>query len=294
MTTYILSTLCSDNFKKGIKEIAKDAIYLTTPQKLSSVAELKGDDEKILVIDPDFVDWEITREDLESIKNLKAVLVSSTSFSWVDQTYLEENNIPLINVKDWCTQAVAEYSIMMALNLARKMALLIKDDFPLDYGKYCGSQLKGKTAGIVGMGNIGKAVAERVKGLGMNVIYWSKNSTTDLATKVELEELFKTADFVFPTMADNAEVQKLITDEMLKSLKPTSYFVSIVHRYYNHDLLIEMVKNNQLAGYAFEDSKTKMKDYQGNIWVAPEYAWCTYESLENNDEKLVENVKVAL
>ena len=294
MNLYFLSTLVESHFKKSIEPISKNITYITRPSKLSDVSELKEDDEKIIVIDPDFVEWEVTRSDLESIKNLKAVLVSSTSFSWVDQSFLNENNIPLINVKDWCTQAVAEYATTMALNLARKIPLLIQNNFELDYAKYCGVELKNKTAGIIGIGNIGNAIAEKAKGLGMNIIYWSKNSKTDIAKYIELEDLFKTSDFIFPTMADNSETKKIITDEFIKSMKQSSYFISIVHRYYNHNLLIEMTKENKISGYGFEDNELKMKDLNGNIWVAPEYAWCTKESFQTNDRKLLENIKMAL
>jgi lactate dehydrogenase-like 2-hydroxyacid dehydrogenase len=294
MKTYILSELITEEFKQNLSLVTDSVVYISTPQKLSSIKQLQGSEEKIVVIDPDFVDWIVTKEDLATISNLEAVIVSSTSFGWLDVNYLKGKDIPLINVKDWSTQAVAEWAIFMALNLSRNLPLLIKDGFPLDYGKYRGKELNGKTAGVIGMGNIGKAIAKRAVGLGMNVVYWSKNSKTDLAKYVELEELFKTADYVFPTMADNSETQKLITDSMLRSLKSTSYFLSIVHHYYNHKLLIDMVKNKKLAGYGFEDSKSAMSDYSGNIWVAPEYAWCTKESYDNNDKKLLENVKSAL
>jgi glyoxylate reductase len=294
MTTFILSNLTNDKFKGWMSDLTKDVVYLTKPTKISEISELKSDEEKMLVIDPDFVEWKVTSEDLESVKNLKAVLVQSTSFGWVDQTFLNKNNIPLINVKDWCTESVAEWAVMMALNLARKVPMLIKDDFPLDYDIYCGNQIKGKTAGIIGMGNIGKALARRLKGLGLEIIYWSKNSKTSDGKLVELDNLFKDADFVFPTLADNEETRKILTDEHLRSMKKEAIFVSIVHQYYNHNLLIQMVENKKLAGYGFEDNKSKFTDFKGNIWVVPEYAWCTIESTEQNDHKLFENIKTAL
>lgn len=294
MNIYFLSGLISEEFKKKFAEISSNVTYLTTPQKLSEVKELQGDDEKFVVIDPDFVEWKVTNEDLESVKNLRAVFVSSTSFGWVAQDYLNKYGIPLSNVKDWCTQAVAEWAIMMAFNLARKVPLIIKDNYVLDYSKYQGMDLKGKTVGIIGMGNIGKAIAERAEGLGMKVIYWSKNTKNDKYTFVELEQLFKEADVVFPTMADNAESKKVITDDLLKSMNRTAIFASIVHKYYNHDLVLQLVKEGKLYGYGFEDSTVKMNDFEENVWVAPEYAWCTLNSSENNDTKLLENIQEAL
>lgn len=294
MKLYILSNLIDDNFKQAVSQMTTDVIYFTEPKALSNFPDFQDEEEKLLVVDPDFVDWSVTKEAIEGLNNVKAILISSTSFSWLDQDALKSKNIPLINVKDWSTQAVAEWSTMMAFNLARKIPLLIKNQFELSYEKYAGVQLKGKTAGIIGMGNIGKAVAQRAKGLGMNVIYWSKNSTTVDGELVSLEDVFSQADFLFPTMADNSETQKIITDQLLMSMKSSSIFVSIVHKYYNHDLLLSMVKENKLFGYGFEDSKVKLTDFEGNVWVAPEYAWCTKESFENNDAKLLQNIKNAL
>lgn len=294
MKVYILCELIAEDFKNKLAETNADFVYIESMQKISEIEDLQSSEDKVLVIDPDFAEWNVTKEDLESVNGLKAVLVSSTSFSWLDASILNENNIPLVNVKDWSTQAVAEWAIMMAQNLSRKIPLLVKDGFPLDYEKYKGTQLRGKTAGILGMGNIGKAIAERAKGLGMNVIYWSRNSKSDLGEYSSLEDLFKNSDYIFPTMADSSEVQKLITDELLSSMKNNAYFVSIVHKYYNHNLLLEMVEQEKIAGYGFEDSKVNMRDLKGNVWVAPEYAWCTFESSENNDAKLLENIKKAL
>jgi len=67
----------------------------------------------------------------------------------------------------------------MLFNVARQTPRLIKDGFPLDFDKdfmkYRGVELQGKTAAIVGLGNIGNSIAQRCEGLGMNVVYWSKS-----------------------------------------------------------------------------------------------------------------------
>lgn len=67
----------------------------------------------------------------------------------------------------------------MMFNLARQTPRLIKDGFPLDFDKdfmkYRGIELQGKTVGIVGLGTIGSAIAERCAGLDMHVAYWSRS-----------------------------------------------------------------------------------------------------------------------
>ncbi len=261
---------------------------------INQVTELKTDEDKVVAIDPDFCNWSVTNTDIESMVNVKAIILQSTSFSWIDHQAAAQKNIPVVNLRDWCTQTVAEWAIMVMLLLARKAPVIIRDGYKQDFAKHQGLELKGKTVGVLGLGNIGTAFAERALGLGMKVVYWSKNSTNDRFKKVELDELFKTADVVFPAVAQNDDTTDLITDERLKTLKKTAIFVSIVHRIYNHNLLVEMVNKGDLWGYGFESGEPVFNKYQGNIWAGPELAWCTVDALKRNADVWVEQTANAV
>ncbi|PIR42232.1 hypothetical protein CO058_00830 [candidate division WWE3 bacterium CG_4_9_14_0_2_um_filter_35_11] len=135
----------------------------------------------------------------------------------------------------------------MVQNLARKIPLLMQNNFELDYAKYCGVELKNKTAGI-----IGKAISEKAKGLGMNLVYWSKNSKTDLGSYIELDELFKTSGFIFPTMsALTVQYYTVMTDQtgklhQLLTFSSKTVFttrdLSNIWGYNNYDSLIERIE----------------------------------------------------
>jgi phosphoglycerate dehydrogenase-like enzyme len=101
---------------------------------------------------------------------------------------------------------------MMMLNVVRKIPIVIKDGWKEDYVKHQGMELKGKTVGIVGLGSIGTRIAELCAGLGMKVVYWSKNSRDDRFEYQELRNLMKNADIVLPAVAQNEETNGLITD----------------------------------------------------------------------------------
>ena len=182
----------------------------------------------------------------------------------------------------------------MMFNLARQTPRLIKDGFPLDFDKdftkYRGVQLKGKTAGIIGLGNIGLAIAERCAGLGMNVVYWSRSSTNDKYKKLSLEELLSTADVILPATAKNDETVKLVNDDMIRTIKKEAMVVDIVHAMFNNQLLLDMVAAGDLYGYGFEGEPKDFAKFEGNVWAAPAYAWATYESMYNSVAKLVENL----
>jgi glycerate dehydrogenase len=287
--------LVTEDLKNQLQESGLETTVTTEIAPLSNCKALfEGDDERILCLNPDYIGWKLTVEDYKNIPNLKAILGAATSFSWVDMSYASENNIPVCNIRNFSTQAVAEWATTMMFNLARQVPRLIKDGFPLDFDKdfmkYRGVELKGKTVGIVGLGTIGSAIAERAQGLGMNVVYWSKSPKGSTYKYTELSDLFSTADVIFPTMAINEESKKLITPELLASIKPSALFVSVVHDLFDEQVVLDMVKNGNLFGFGFEAEPSLFTKYEGNVWAAPAYAWTTDGSMNNSMVKWVENM----
>jgi phosphoglycerate dehydrogenase-like enzyme len=183
---------------------------------------------------------------------------------------------------------------MMMLNLARQTPRLIKNNYPLDYDRdfieYRGIQLKGKTAGIIGLGNIGSSIAESCKGLGMNVIYWSRSSTNSSYKKVALSELVATADVIFPATAKTPETLALISDAHIDSMKKSAILVDIAHGLFNRAKIIDMIAKGHLFGYGFEGAPHEFTKLEGNIWAAPAYGWATYESMHNSMTRWVDNM----
>jgi phosphoglycerate dehydrogenase-like enzyme len=278
VTAEILSKIRQSGLEiKVIKEIAP----------LKDCEELfEGKEERLLCLNPDYVNWKLPSSDYKDIPNLKAILIASTGFEWVEQDVANERNIPICQIVNFSTQAVAEWAIMMMLNLARQTPRLIKDGFPLDYDKdfmkYRGIQIKGKTAGIIGLGNIGSAIAEACAGLGMQVIYWSRSSENDAYEKVALDELMSTADVVFPTLAKNPATLKLITDEQTNSMKKSAILVDIAHGLFAQEKILKKVATGDLFGYGYEGKPAEFNKHESNVWAAPAYAWTTYESMHNS------------
>lgn len=253
-----------------------------------------GNDERILAINPDYVGWKVSSDDYKNIPNLKGIFGAATSFSWIDRTYADANAIPVCNIRNFSTEAVAEWAITMMWNLARQVPRLIKDGFPLDFDtdfmKYRGLELFGKKVGIVGLGNIGAAIARRCAGLGMEVLYWSKSSRSSSYTYSELPALFANADIIFPTLVDNEDTRSIVTTQLLRSMKPTALLVSVVHGLFEEQLVLEMVKNRRLFGFGFEAKPGSFAAYDGNVWAAPAYAWVTDGSMNNAMTKWVDNM----
>ncbi len=286
--------LVNDELLAKLKNNNIEPIVTTVVAPLSHCTALfQGDDERILCVNPDYVGWKLTSDDYKDIPHLKAILGAATAFSWIDTKYADDNGITVANVRNFSTQAVAEWALTMMFNVARQVPRLIKDDFPLDFDKdfmkYRGVELQGKTVGIIGLGHNGTAIAERMKGLGLNVTYWSKSTRNDSYAYAELCDIFETADVVIPAFAHNDETDTLITDELLGKLKPSSIIVDIIELK-NREKIVELVKNGKIFGYGFEAEAKSFDKYEGNVWAAPAYGWVTDGSMSNVMTKWVENM----
>lgn len=297
MKVIILTPNRAGVFTKELEEKlqgAVDILFVTEPKKLQTIAELQSDEEKIVAIDPDLLGWSVTKEDIEYIKNCKAICLQTTSFGWIDTAHAQSLGIPITNLRGFSTEAVAEFALMMTLSLARKMPIVIHDGYKQDFVKHQGVELKGKKVGVIGLGSIGKRYAELCAGIGMKVSYWSRNAKDERFTFLELENLLETSDVVFPAMADNDETEKIITNELLSKIKPSALFVSIAHKLYDHALVIEMAKQGKLFGYAFEEENGNPSNYEGNILALPSLAWATDGSMTKNGELWTESILQAV
>lgn len=287
--------LITDELLGKLKASGIELIVTKEIAPLSDCTALfEGNEERLLCLNPDYVSWKLSSSNYKDIPNLRAILIASTGYEWVEQDVANERNIPICQIVNFSTQAVAEWAVMMMFNLARQTPRLIKDNYPLDFDKdfmkYRGVQLKGKTAGIIGLGHIGSAIAEACKGVGMNVVYWSRSSTNDAYEKVSLEQLMSTSDVIFPTAAKNAETLALVTDDHIKSMKKSAILVDIAHGLFNQEKIVGMVANGDLFGYGFEGKPNEFTKFEGNVWAAPAYAWTTYESMHNSVVLWVDNM----
>ena len=269
--------------KKDLEEIG-EVIFLEEFFDLDNAPYLKEKDEKILVVDPDWYNWNINANHLSKIKNLKGVCLATTAFDWIDLKYCKENNIVVTNIPKYSTDSVAEYAIFLMMALAKKFPMQLKKDYKMEYSKsMLTTEIKNKTLGIIGLGTIGSNIAEMGNSLGMNVIYWNRTKKDCNYKSVDLETIFTTADFIIPTFATNEETKKLISDDLINKMNNNS-LINVINNpkeIYNHELLIKRAEEGQIS-YAFEiyDDGKKMYDYKGNIMATAPYAFYTKEAIE--------------
>lgn len=197
--------------------------------------------------------------------------------------YCKNNGIIVTHTPKYSTDSVAEYAIFLMMCLAKKLPIQIKTNYKMEYNhEMLNTEIRGKTVGIIGLGTIGTRIAELCSNLGMKVIYWSKNKKENSYQRVEVDEIFKKADYIIPTFATNDETRKLITDERIEMMSGNNLINIIINpvEIYNHNLVLEKAGKNEI-GYAFEiyDDKT-LNDFKGNVMATAPYSFYTKESID--------------
>ena len=271
--------------EKQIENLSKYAklIFLESYFDLDSAEYLKDEEEKILMADPEWYHWNLRKEHISKIKNLKAICINTTAFDWIDAQYCNNNGIIVTHTPKYSTDSVAEYAIFLMMCLAKKLPIQIKTNYKMEYNhEMLNTEIRDKTVGIIGLGTIGTRIAELCSNLGMKVIYWSKNKKENSYQRVEVDEIFKKADYIIPTFATNDETRKLITDERIEMMNENNLINIIINpvEIYNHNLVLEKAGKNEI-GYAFEiyDDKT-LNDFKGNVMATAPYSFYTKESID--------------
>lgn len=265
---------------------------------IASYAPIKNPaTQKLLCINPDFVDWHFAAEECQAVAGLRAIISSSDNISWLDTDYADHHGISYEALENLTSEysAVAEYAIAIMTSLARQIPLLARNQFPLDYAhdfvKYQGIDIAGKTAGIIGLGNIGGAIAKLCAGLGMKVIYWSRSKKAGEEYEYrEIDAIVREADVIFPTLQPNDETKRLLPNEGLALMKAEAILVSVVGGLVDTNYLAKRTADKKLFGVGFGADPNTFNDYSGNVWAVPDYAWATKGNMQTSYDQFVAKI----
>ncbi|NMC35556.1 hypothetical protein GYA49_00775 [Candidatus Beckwithbacteria bacterium] len=262
---------------EAMKNTAKVIFVVEKPDFKSSY--FNDQEEKVIALGPEQLDWKFPQEVWEKIPNLKAVCVPTTGFDWVDGRAMKKAGIVLTNVPKYSTESVAEYAISLMFNVSKKLPLVLKNNWKIDYSKHQGWEIKGKIMGVIGLGSIGARIAELGQQMGMKVIYWSREARDSRFKYHSLNEVLRKADYIFPALARNKETKGLLDKSKLNQMKKDSFIVSITgDDIFDLQYAIQLVHKGRLAGIALESEKETVQNYEGNIWITPPIAWFTKEA----------------
>ena len=173
------------------------------------------------------------RELIEAAPNLRVIGMLGTGYGRIDIDFARSKDISVFNVADYATDAVAEFLLGTLINHQRELPRALANIQQGDYteSNFTGTQLRNKTLGIIGLGDIGMRVADiATNGFSMNVLYWSKNrkieSETDRIRFAEIDDLLSESDFVSLHLALTPETEGFLSSERLKLLRQDALLIN--------------------------------------------------------------------
>jgi phosphogluconate 2-dehydrogenase len=249
---------------------------------------------------------------LDLAPKLEAVSSVSVGVDNYDIDYLDRRGILLSNTPDVLTQTTADTGFALIMATARRvveLANLVRNgQWTQNLGPaHFGTDVHGKTLGIIGMGRIGEAVAQRGHfGFGMPVIYHSHSPKPAVEARFDagyrsLAALLQEADFICLTLPLTAETEGLIGAEQFALMRPDSIFINIARgKVVDEQALIEALRHGQIRAAGLDvferepisvDSPLLKMD---NVVATPHMGSATHETREAMARCAVENLISAL
>lgn len=277
--------LTKEELKKGVK--AADAVLcLLTDQVDGEVLESAGD-------------------------QLKIVANYAVGYNNLDVEAAKKKGVMMTNTPGVLTETVAEHTIALLFAIAKRV---VEADEFIRQGKFdgwapmlfLGIDVRGKTLGIVGLGQIGFEVAKRMKdGFGLKLVYYDvkRNEAVEkeLAIKYrDLDDLLKESDFVSVHVPLVDQTRHLIDKQKLALMKKTAFLINTSRGpVVDEAALVEALKKGQIAGAALDVFEEEPKLAEGlaelpNTVLTPHTASATQETRSKMSEIAADNIIAAL
>jgi len=200
----------------------------------------------------------LTRKVMDSLPNLRCISRVGVGMDSVDLEYAKQKGITVVNTPDGPTRAVAEMTLAMTMSLLRKIPQAHANLKEKIWGKEIGNLLVGKKIGIIGLGRIGKMVAEIFRSLGNSVIgfdllpdqKWAEQNNVILS---DIDNLLKEADIITLHVPGNNDKTAVIGLLELEKCKDGAFLINISRGgVVDEEALYQALKSNKLKGAAVD------------------------------------------
>ena len=203
----------------------------------------------------------IDRPVLEKATRLRLVARPGTGLDNVDVDYAKSRGVTVVNSPESLVEGVAEHVILLMLALSRK---LVQADTGTKAGRWeknslMGTELRGKVLGVVGLGRIGRRIAEIAKTLGMSVLFYDvvaipPEVVSGLGAKVvSLDEVFSSADYVTLHVPMTPDTAHMVGTPRLERMKPTAFLINTSRGgVIDEDALAAALRAGRLGGAALD------------------------------------------
>lgn len=240
----------------------------------------------------------IGKAEMDRLPKLRYIGINATGTNNIDLAYAAKKNIAVTNVKSYSTDSVVQHTFALLFYVYEKLRHyddFVKQGKYSDYGcfTYFGerfAQLSGKTWGIIGLGEIGRKVADIAKAFGCHVVYYStsgKNSNPDYE-RADFDELLRSSDIISIHAPLNDRTQNLMNRAAFEKMKPEAVLINVGRGpIVNESDLLWALNENKIAAagldvlsvepmrkdnplYGYKDSN--------RLIITPHIAWATNEA----------------
>lgn len=254
----------------------------------------------------------IDRDVMDACPELELICIVATGMNNVDLDYAAEKGITVKNVAGYSTESVAQCTFSMLFYLLN--ASRYYDDY-VKSGQYAISpvfthlgrefcELNNKLFGIIGMGAIGKRVAQVARAFGAQVVYTSTSGQNLEATGYQhlpLEELLRTADVVSIHCPLNDRTRNLLSETHLRLMKPTAYLLNMGRGGIVDEAALALILDeDRIAGAALdvltaepitEDNPLLKVHHKTKLFITPHIAWASREARRLLITRTAENIR---
>lgn len=239
-----------------------------------------------------------TAEVFEACPKLKLLSLWGTGTDHVDLAAAARHGVTVTNTPGVAAIAIGEHCLMLMLAVARR---IIEVDARVRRGEWPRAQvaqMHGKTAGVIGLGAIGRQFARLAQAIGMNVITWTMNPKPELGfVHVELPELYRRSDVVSLHLRLSDQTKGMVGREQLAMMKPAAILLNTARGpIVDEDALCDALAEGRIAGAGLdvftveplpEDARVKTLP---NVVLTPHSAGITPETLEAGLAMSIDNV----
>ena len=251
--------------------------------------------------------------DRDLLRRTQSLLIVSTNGAGYDTVNLNactDAGVLVVNQAGGNKEPVAEHALAMMLNLTKRIIetdRAMRRDKDLNRNLFIGSDLQHKTVGIIGLGNVGKRLAELCRGLfSMRVLSYDPYVPAEVmmkngVEKVTLDELMRQADFVSINCPLTDETRGMVGAAQYALMKPSAYFVTTARGSIHDEVsLADALRAKKIAGAGLDvwEKEPPPLDHplmqMDNVLVSPHTAGVTHEARANMGRIAAEQVLTAL
>lgn len=227
---------------------------------------------------------------IEALPNLEIIAQFAVGTDNIDLVAAKARGIAVTNTPDVLTDDTADIALSLLLALSRRICesdMFVRvDKWRLNSAMPLGRTLAGKTAGIVGMGRIGQAIAKRCEAFGLKIVYHGPRKKDEVSYRFEpdLKAMAEQSDYLILACPGGAATRHLVHAPILEALGPEGYLVNIARGSVVHEEdLVNALENKTIAGagldvYASEPNVPAPLITMDNVVLLPHIGSATIET----------------